>query len=162
MHAADDDTFVSLADFLRPPVANEPAPEPVMHVPPIAPSLACSCTDDVARDVRLFRARLADAFDERCERLVHELAYAVLGREMLVAPVDLAGIVARIVAEHPDMQPLRVRVSPCDAQAVGALALPAMIADAALAPGDAIVELTGTSIDARLGIRLCALLNAAS
>ena len=91
--------------------------------------------------------------------------YAVLGRELLVAPVDLAAIVARIVAEHPDMQPLRVRVSPCDAQAVDALALaalPATIADAALAPGDAIVELTGTSIDARLGIRLCVLLNAAS
>jgi flagellar assembly protein FliH len=127
----------------------------------VAPSVPCGCAHEVARDVRIFRAQLADALDAASDRLMRELAYAVLGRELQLAPPDLAAIVARILVEHPDAQALRVRVAPSDAHALDA-AVPAIVADASLAPGDAIIELSCGSIDARLGVRLAAILDAAS
>jgi hypothetical protein len=121
---AADGAFVSLVQLLRP----EHTPEIV------APPAAVQSTEpaplpdvaELARDVRVFRARLADAFDVAGDALLHEFAYAVLGRELILAPADIATIAARVLAE--------------------------------LAPGDAILDFTGSSVDARLGIRLAALL----
>lgn len=155
---AADDAFVSLAQVLAPPpllVAD--VAEPAPHEPITAPASTA-----VERDVRLFRARLADAFDVARETLLREFAYAVLGRELVLAPADLAAIAGRILAEHPAAQPLRLRVAPEDAAALGARAggqMP-LAADAALAPGDAIVEFAAGCIDARLGVRLAAVLDA--
>lgn len=157
--------FVSLADLLQPPVALEPViavPERAEHIVAGALRDACTCTADAVRDIRVFRAQLADAFDAERERLLREIAYAVLGRELVLAPVDLAVIIARVLAEHPGAEPVRVRVAPCDVQTLDASAVPAIVADASLAPGDAVVELTNASIDARLGIRLSALFEPAS
>ena len=155
MHAAER-TFVSLADLLQPPAAAEPVGAVLERVERVE-NEGCTCTAEVARDIRIFRARLADAFDAERDRLLRDLAYAVLGRELMLAPVDLAAIVARVIAEHPDAQPVRVRVAPSDVRTLDAATVPAIVADASLAPGDAIVELTNASIDGRLGIRLSAL-----
>jgi hypothetical protein len=115
---------------------------------------------ELARDVRVFRARLADAFDAARDGLLREFAYAVLGRELVLAPADIATIAARLLAEHPGAEPLRLRVAPADALTLArdAGALPPIASDAELAPGDAVLEFAGGSIDARLGVRLAALL----
>ena len=115
---------------------------------------------DAVREARLFRARLADAFDDAVPRLLRELASDVLARELRLAPCDLAAIVARVAGGAPVV---RVRVAACDA--VRGVALPrgcdvAVVQDAALAPGDAVVELAGGALDARLGVRLAAVLEA--
>lgn len=164
MHAAEE-RFVSLADLLQTRVAAEA----VAELPERPESFdagverdACRCSAAVVRDIRVFRAQLADTLDAECDRLLRDVAYAVLGRELLLAPVDLAAIVARVIAEHPGAEPVRVRVAPSDVQTLDATEIPAIVADASLAPGDAIVELTSASIDARLGIRLSTLLEPAS
>jgi hypothetical protein len=129
-------------------VCAAPAPEPL-------PDVA-----DLARDVRVFRARLADAFAVSCDALLREFAYAVLGRELILAPPEIITIAARVLAAHPNVHPLRLRVAPGDVAALarGADALPPLASDAELAPGDAILEFHGGCIDARLGIRLAEIL----
>jgi hypothetical protein len=119
---------------------------------------------DVLRDVRVFRARLADGFDEAAARLVRELAAQVLVRELRLAPCEIATLVTRIRERIPV---LRVRVSPRDATRMrcassgtaGTEGVP-VLADEQLADGDAIVELAGGALDARLGVRLAAVLEA--
>lgn len=158
--------FVALADVLRPPVAApvaavaddpspalEPAPAKAVTEPdlpggePVATALA-----DALRDARLFRARLADAFDDARTRLVRELAASVLARELRLAPCDLDALVARVLAAAPVV---RVRVAPGDVDAVRGIAV---VADPELTGGDAIVELAGGALDARLGVRLALVL----
>ena len=109
---------------------------------------------DVLRDSRLFRARLADAFDAHLARMLREIAASVLGRELRIAPCDLQTLVARVVGEMPIV---RVRVCASDATQLRDVEI---AIDPALAPGDAIVELDGGSVDARLGVRLAAVLEA--
>jgi flagellar biosynthesis/type III secretory pathway protein FliH len=157
--------FIALADLLR----GVPLPaEPVTPVVPIVEEAAVR-TDDVAadaggsaadevaaalREARLFRARLADAFDDAAERLVRELAADVLARELRLAPCDLASIVQRVAARAPAV---RVRVAPADVARVTGIAV---LADPALCAGDAIVEVAGGALDARLGVRLATVLEA--
>ena len=151
--------FIALADLLRgtaaPPA--EPAPCAVPLVEAAVHVDGAVVTDEIAaslRDARLFRARLADAFDDAAERLVRELAADVLARELRLAPCDLARIVQRVAAGAPAV---RVRVAPAD---VGRITGIAVMADPALCDGDAIVEVTGGALDARLGVRLAAVLEA--
>jgi hypothetical protein len=106
-----------------------------------------------ARDARLFRARLADAFDDALARLVRELAADVLVRELRLAPCDLAALAQRVRERVPVV---RVRVAPADA--ARDYGLPAL-ADPALQAGDAVFELAGGALDARLGVRLAAVLD---
>ncbi len=119
---------------------------------------------DVLRDARVFRAHAADAFDEAAARLVRELAAQVLVRELRLAPCEIAELVARARERIPV---LRVRVSPHDARRMhdassGSVALHdvSLIADEQLDDGDAILEVAGGSLDARLGVRLADVLEA--
>ena len=109
---------------------------------------------DALRDARLFRARLADAFADAAQRLLRELACEVLARELRLAPCDLAALVQRVRERVPVV---RVRVAAADLGAVTGVPL---LADPALQAGDAIVELNGGALDARLGVRLAAVLEA--
>ena len=165
--------FVALADLLRAPagsprVVREDATPPdataAVAKPQSAPAAADLGVDGdvvrILREARLFRARLADAFDDAVARLLRELASDVLARELRLAPCDVAAIVRRIVQSAPV---LRVRVAAID-RARG-VPLPrgcdvAVVEDPALAGGDAIVELAGGSLDARLGVRLATVLEA--
>ena len=162
--------FVSLADRLAGVVALSSAPEnragdsPPEHgddapeergddTSPAAPER----DDDVSealREARLFRARLADAFAEASQRLLRELACEVLARELRLAPCDLAALVQRVRECVPVV---RVRVAAAD---LGAVTGVPVVADLALQAGDAIVELAGGALDARLGVRLEAVLEA--
>jgi hypothetical protein len=163
--------FVPLADLLRAPRGGDA---------PGAPSAASSAAGDrgtgdagvdvaahldaavvaAVREARLFRARLADAFDDAAARLLRELATDVLARELRLAPCDLAAIVRGIGERAPVV---RVRIAACDAAALAGGVLlrgcdAAVVVDPALAGGDAIVELAGGALDARLGVRLATVL----
>jgi flagellar biosynthesis/type III secretory pathway protein FliH len=106
------------------------------------------------RDARLFRARLEDALDSAAARLARELAADVLMRELRLAPCDLAAVVQR-VRDHAPV--VRVRVAAADVDSVRGVPV---VADPALDAGDAIVELAGGALDARLGVRLASVLEA--
>jgi hypothetical protein len=158
---AADGAFISLAQLLRgEPVRDAVALPAVVCAAPAPEPLPVPDVADLARDVRVFRARLADAFTVSCDALLREFAYTVLGRELILAPPDIVAIAARVLAAHPNVHPLRLRVAPSDVAALarGADALPPIASDAELAPGDAILELDGGCIDARLGIRLAEIL----
>jgi hypothetical protein len=159
--------FVSLADVLRPP-APAAAAVPDTTEPAVAPATAPSVAEPeyridershaelvvVLREARLFGARLADAFDDARSRLVRELAADVLARELRLAPCDLDVLAQRVLAGAPVV---RVRVAPCDVAAIRGVAV---TADAELIAGDAVVELAGGALDARLGVRLALVLEA--
>jgi len=173
------DGFVALADLLRdgrgsagasPDHRERPTPttqqaretqtavETTETQAACAPAEAPSCTPapdlaDAMRDARLFRARLADALDAAAARLSRELATDVLARELRLAPADVGAIARRLVERAAPV--VRLRVSPEDA---GCAAPYPVVADARLAPGDAIVELDGGELDARLGVRLAGVL----
>jgi flagellar biosynthesis/type III secretory pathway protein FliH len=163
---AADDAFVSLDRILR----GEPASvavavaEPVAVAPAAAEAVtapeSAAVTAELLRDVRRFRARLAEAFETARVALVHEFAYAVLGRELQLGAPDIAQIALRMLAEHPGAQPLQLRVAPADVAQLAACAdaLPPIVADATLEPGDVMLELACGHVDARLGVRLAAVL----
>lgn len=111
---------------------------------------------EAAREARLFRARLADAFDDAVVRLVRELAVDVLARELRLAPCDISAIARRALERAPVV---RLRVAPEDAG--NDYGLP-IVVDPELRAGDAVFELAGGAFDARLGIRLATVLDAVS
>jgi flagellar biosynthesis/type III secretory pathway protein FliH len=131
--------------------------------PPLAPpSLAPPCDDtspepepcDVEAaiaDARRFRAALADALDAAVAAIARDVATEVLGRELVLAPIDLATIVREAAARIPEI--VRVRVHPRDLAELRAAGAPAF-ADASLRPGDARVDVVDGMHDATLGARL--------
>ena len=170
--------FVSLADYLRPPSARRDAADSrdarndaVISAEGGALDEALDATsagaespdaagespddlDDALREARLFRARLADAFDEAVARLVRELATSVVMRELRLAPCEIGALVAQVRERAPVV---RVRVAVDDVARVRGVPV---VADDQLVPGDAIVEVAGGALDARLGVRLAAVLEA--
>lgn len=164
--------FIALAETLRaravgPPPGVPAASDRVPHVSPLVaaapadagePSPAGEALHDAVcaalRDARLFRARLADALDAAVPALLRELATRVLGRELRLEPTALEPLLRAVLAATPGV---RVRVAPEDVRVVCDLPL---VADASLAPGDALVELDGGDVDARLGTRLAVVLDA--
>lgn len=171
------DEFVSLADLLRPRARDDaPAPDGAGNEPQAAAaeSAATASAEDASddaglagdeadvhavvtdalREAKLFRARLADAFDDARGRLLRELASDVLARELRIAPCDLDVLAQRALASAPVV---RVRVAPSE---IGLVSGIPVVADPELAEGDAVVEIDGGAIDARLGARLALILEA--
>ena len=150
--------FVSLAEMLvrtPPPADDRDAPPPCLASPDShVDAAAVEACSPALRDVRLFRARLADAFDEASARLLRELAADVLARELRLAPCDLAAIVQRVQRSAPVVV---VRVAAHDAAPIADVPV---VIDETLQPGDAILEVVGGAVDARLGVRLAQVLEA--
>jgi flagellar biosynthesis/type III secretory pathway protein FliH len=159
--------FVSLASILR-HAQDDEVLQPHRHGEPVEPR----CDDDVVvvddapcegeremlREVRLFHARVTEAVEASVETLVKDIAAEVLGRELLLAPADIERIVDRALHRFAAEEPLRVRVHSDDLSRLKC-ALP-VLADNALRPGDAILELRNGYVDASLGVRVEALLRA--
>jgi hypothetical protein len=149
--------FVSLADLLRAPRADAASAAPAAVCAPPADDRDAPASReivDAVREAKRFRARLADAFDAAAARLLRDLAGDVLARELRLAPCDLSALVARVHARAPVV---RVRVAPEDGPRVRDVPV---VVDETLRAGDAIVEVTGGGIDARLGVRLGIVLEA--
>ncbi|MGC8486291.1 MAG: FliH/SctL family protein [Candidatus Baltobacteraceae bacterium] len=120
-----------------------------------------SCEEAVARvlgESARWYARLDDALDAACTRLLRDIAAGVLARELQLAPSEIASIIENIRAQMLG-EPLCVRLHPDDAARWSDASLPCR-RDDTLAPGDALVELREGSIDARFGVRLQAVLDA--
>lgn len=111
---------------------------------------------ELARDVRVFRARIADAVDGAVETILTDIAVDVLARELRLAPADVDRIVNAALERFFGENPLRVRVHRDDVARVSC-AVP-VTGDESLLPGDAVIELQNGSIDASLGVRLATLL----
>ncbi|HET9096143.1 MAG TPA: FliH/SctL family protein [Candidatus Baltobacteraceae bacterium] len=114
---------------------------------------------ELARDVRLFHARVIEAVEAAVETLVADIAADILGRELRLEPVDIEQIVDRALQRFAAEEPLRVRVHADDAGRLNC-GLP-VAADMRLRPGDAVIELRNGSADASLGVRLAALVRKA-
>jgi hypothetical protein len=80
---AADDAFVPFAQLLRaaPETAVVDVPPPEADAPPEPPPPRAN-DEDYARDLRVFRARLADAFDASCDASLGKSARATLAREI--------------------------------------------------------------------------------
>lgn len=154
--------FISLASLLfeTQPAAVQNAPaEAAVHEPEESAELR-EAWQALAREVRLFRARLEDELAIALDALLPDLAADVLGRELRLQPVDLANIVSAAVARYAHEEPLRVRVHPSDAGSMAGLAVE-VLCDGEIRRGDAILELRCGTIDATLGARLDELLQTA-
>ncbi len=146
--------FVPLELFLRPP--REPALTVVERPPPMP---ATAELEDTIRAARRFRAALADAVDIAVARLLPEIARDVLARELRLAPADIAAITDAALERCAGEKTLVLRVHPAevDALADGRIAV---VSDATLRPGDAVLELQSGTIDLRMDARLDAILSA--
>lgn len=144
--------FRSLAQMLAPPCE--------------APPLEIAVEDESAeaeaallREVRLFRANVAERVDAAVETLLRDIACDVLARELRIGPAEIDAIVLRALERYFSEEPLRVHVHPADAPRV-TCDIP-VIADETLREGDAVIELRDGAIDASLGVRLDAVLREA-
>jgi flagellar biosynthesis/type III secretory pathway protein FliH len=133
-----------------------PAGDEVEAFVPQEPTLVEPSPDDeliadVCARVRRFRAMLDDALDRTLADLLREIAVDVVGRELLLAPADLAAIVRRARDRCAEI-PVAVRVHPSQ-QLLGDFDVP-VLPDPLLRSGDVQIELRSGSIDARLGVRI--------
>ena len=112
----------------------------------------CRCTDELAA-VRRYHAALSDALDAALDALLRDVARDVLGRELTLAPVDVAAIATKALKRYQSEGPLRLRVHPDDVAALSGATLN-VVADAGLRRGDVAIDLRAGTIDATLGARL--------
>lgn len=162
--------FRSLASTLlaaRTPAPGEPALEIVQDLlEPVDDEIDDAREDqdedelELLREVRLFHARVIEAVEAAVETLVTDIAADVLGRELVLQPAEIETIVDRALQRFADEEPLRVRVHADDAPRLNG-ALPVVL-DVGLRPGDAVIELRNGSVDASLGVRLAAVVRAAT
>lgn len=156
------ETFVLLADRLRAPVAPVELPhaESAVDVAPEAPEMTPPASHEEAlSEVRRFRAALADAAELMREWIARDIACDVLARELLLADADIAAIAARAVEGSMAYAPVALIVHPDDVERASACGI-AVEAGDALRRGDALVRVACGTIDATLGARLEALLEA--
>lgn len=118
------------------------------------PSRADAC---VVRHALRAQAAIADAMEVVRGDLLRDLACDILGRELQLAPCDIAGIVTQALARCRAEFPMAVRVHPDDLPALQNCAV-AVIADANLRRGDALLDVRKGTIDMTLGARLAEVL----
>jgi len=132
--------FKSLASILR--ELRELRDGAAIQPAAISPLIAAIDVPEPAapRDDRLFAARLAERLESAVRTLLREIAAEVLGRELLLAPIEIDAIVARL-RERYALEEIEVDAS---------------------ADGDVILTCAAGEIDASLGRRLRAAIEAAS
>ncbi|HET6151982.1 MAG TPA: FliH/SctL family protein [Marmoricola sp.] len=98
-------------------------------------------------------AGICDRVEESASRLAWDLVSELVGHEARTTGVD---VVSRVLALLPTEPLVRVRLSPADAAAAGALTEhgAVVVADESLAPGDALVEADDHVLDLRLSTAL--------
>jgi hypothetical protein len=121
--------FKSLRDILR--EARTPVISPLIAEPMPVEQTCEIITDESESEDRLSTVRALDHFDGALRRLLEEIAAEVLGRELLLAPVEIDRIASR----------LRERFGFHDGIVVNA-------------HGDIQIGVDGAQVDASLGRRL--------
>lgn len=152
------DEFISLASRLRAqaqPREEDAGPAEIAFEDEAAEPYAAA-ERDLLRDVRLFRARVAEALEQTLRALLCDIAAEVLARELQLAPPEIETIVARSLERFAKGEPLRLRVHPADAPAVQC-GIP-VVEDARLPHGDVVIELRDGAVVSSLGLRLEAVL----
>lgn len=146
--------FRSLAQLLRGADAEPHEPRAIVQVPdPVVESYSQAVPDVEAlmRDIRLFRAHIAEAVDARVERLIDEIARRVLARELELAPCEIEAIVDSCLSTLADGRDIHVFVHPDDAERI---TVTPVETDASLQRGDCVVRLESGSIRSTLQLRL--------
>lgn len=152
-----DDDFVPLWELLRPQPAtpasggSEAKPAPAEPLPP-------ECADAAAR-ARRFRAALCDALESAVAAMLPEIARDVLGRELRLAPCDVASIVSASLARHAGDPVVTIRAHRDDLSELEAARIECL-GDDSLRRGDVILCLRSGTIDLRMSSRLDAVLAA--
>lgn len=141
----------------RPAVATAPDPILSSDVIPDNDDDVQDAWHALAREVRIFRARLEDELAIALDALLPDVAADVLGRELRLQAPDLARIVGAAVQRYAHEEPLRIRVHPIDRDSLADVAV-AVVCDSDLRRGDVVLELRSGTIDATLGARLETLL----
>jgi len=151
-----DAEFVPIARLLQPPPAASPsvAPPPAVEARAARPIRDCDDPSPAAlREVRIFRAALADALEAQLSNLSRDVAIAVLARELELAPVDVRAIARRAIERAAPQEAISIRVHPSELSLLEDDGLPAA-GDATLRRGDVAVDVRSGTIDATLGARL--------
>lgn len=149
------DTFVPMREWLRPP---EPPPEaaPDPEPPPHEPlTIEASETEEAIAEARRFRAAFADVTETCVRDLLTDICAEVVGRELQLGSCDIARIIERAIA-NAGSEPVRIRVHPSEAPLLAGRWN--VVCDETLRAGDAILETSSGTIDARLGVRLARVL----
>jgi hypothetical protein len=152
------ESFVPLAALVRgksaPAVASEPSTvAPAVAVSTDAPTQhsAAFAYPDAIGDFALMRLAALEGYERACARLLESLASEVLGRELALAPADLAALLQRALAAFSEQEPLAVALSPHDAERVR-VSLPVRI-DPLLAAGDLVIEVSDGVLESRYAFR---------
>ncbi len=141
--------FVSLAAALS--SAAEVAARDDSPVSPQSESSDERALGRLLDDLKFARLAALDAYDRAVPRLLDALARDVLGRELALAPVDVAAVAAGLRAEFAASEPVALIVARGDAGRITG-ELPVRV-DPALRPGDLMLDVRDGEIDARFSIR---------
>jgi flagellar biosynthesis/type III secretory pathway protein FliH len=152
------ESFIPLAAFVRsrsaPPVSSEPATgAPLVAVAadePERPAVTFAYTDAL-EDLALMRLAALEGYERACTRLLESLASEVLGRELALAPADLAALLQRALAAFSEREPLAIVLAPHDAERAR-FPLPVR-ADPTLAAGDLVIEVSDSQLESRFAFR---------
>ena len=152
-----DDRFVTLASLVAgAPAANAPVAVPLSGLATSAPVSVRPVLDlaraDIAQELALVRLAALEAFERASADLMARLADDVLGRELALAPVDLAAIAARALARFAEYEPVALAVAPDDVAAFDS-PLPVR-ADASLDAGDLTIEVADGAFETRFTLRV--------
>ncbi|HEY1727898.1 MAG TPA: hypothetical protein VGG22_05980 [Candidatus Baltobacteraceae bacterium] len=123
--------FKSLAEILRESRAASPLISPLIAQPLPEVQVPEEVAEDEEPEDRLLGVQTLERFEAALRRLLEEIAAEVIGRELLLAPIDVARIVLRL-KERYGFEDVAVSSS----------------------RGDLKIEWDGTEIDASLGRRL--------
>ena len=155
---------MSLASFLR--VAPAAGPDLVAAAEPAtaaAPRVVRGVIDfahaDVVHELALMRLAAYEAFERAARRIVGTLARDVLGRDLILAPVDVDALAAEALAAFAEAEPVALAISPEDAERVRS-PLPVRV-DPSLEAGDLVVDVRDGSFESRFVFRLEAALERA-
>ncbi len=146
--------FTSLAALLRAPTGLCAEGDTALNDPAQEPEAVASGEDQIAcDDVRLFRARVAEALEFALDGLCRDLASEVLARELMLGPVDVGAICKALIERYAREVPVSIRVHPHECETLNDFDVP-IVADERLCRGDVMLDVVGGTLNASLAVRL--------